>query len=299
LGGEGIYEEVGMDILIYGLIESVRLALMAIGFSLVYGISRLPNFAHGALYIAAAFVAWALFNAAGLPYAVSIVLSLIITAAIGAAIYRLVLIRVRGMPISEIIATYAIGLVMLEGFRWAGFRGLTYTLPTFVSGSTDIAGVTVDYQRLILVGVGMVLVLFLWLFTHYTKLGLSLRAIAQDERAALMLGIDSDRTALIALALGSALTGLAAVTILPLGNITVNQGYDALIFALAVAVVGGLGSWAGSIVAAFGLGFAQKLTVALLKPHFSMVVALAAILIVLIVKPSGLFGKQKELEERV
>ena len=128
---------------------------------------------------------------------------------------------------------------------------------------------------------------------------MSLRAIAQDERAALMLGIDSDRTALIALALGSALTGLAAVTILPLGNITVKYGYEVLIFALAVCVVGGLGSWPGSIVAAFVIGFAQKLTVAFFRPHFHMVVALAAIIIVLIVRPSGLFGRQKELEERV
>jgi branched-chain amino acid transport system permease protein len=286
-------------VLIYGLINSIILALMAVGFSLVYGISRLPNFAHGALYITAGFAAWALHNALDLPYAVSIVLSLIITAAIGAAIYQLVLIRVRGMPISEIIASYAIGLAMLEGFRWAGFRGMTYTLPAFVSGTADIAGVAVDYQRLIVVGIGTALVLSLWLFTHYTKLGLSLRAIAQDERAALMLGIDSDRTALIALALGSALTGLAAVTILPLGNITVKTGYDVLIFALAVCVVGGLGSWVGSIVAAFVIGFAQILTVAFFKPHFQMVVALAAIIIVLIARPSGLFGRQKELEERV
>jgi len=288
-----------MDILIYGLINSISLALMAVGFSLVYGISRLPNFAHGALYIMAGFVTWTFYNSLGLNYAVSILLSLIITTAIGAAIYQLVLIRIRGMPISEIIASYAIGVAILEGFRWAGFRGMTYIIPTFISGAVDIAGVTVDYQRIVLVGIGLAVVLFLWLFTHYTKVGLSLRAIAQDERAALMLGIDSDLTAVIALALGSTLAGLAAVTILPLGNITVKTGYDVLIFALAVCVVGGLGSWAGSILAAFVIGFAQILTVAFIKPHFQMVVALAAIIIVLIARPSGLFGRQKELEERV
>lgn len=288
-----------MDTFIYGLINSVILALMAVGFSLVYGTSRLPNFAHGALYITAGFITWALYNSLGLPYILSILLSLAITAAVGATIYQLILIRVRGIPTSEIIASYAIGLAMLEGFRWAGFKGMTYTLPVFVSGTVDIAGVTVDYQRLIVVGIGTTLVLSMWLFTHRTRLGLSLRAIAQDERAAMMLGIDSDRTALMALALGSALTGLAAVAILPLGNITVKTGYDVLIFALAVCVVGGLGSWAGSIVAAFVIGFAQILTVALLKPHFQMVVALAAIIIVLIVRPSGFFGRQKELEERV
>jgi branched-chain amino acid transport system permease protein len=203
------------------------------------------------------------------------------------------------MPISEIIATYAIALAILEGFRWAGFRGLTYTLPDFVSGTLNIGSVSVDYQRLIVVGAGIILIAALWLFTRYTRLGLSLRAIAQDERAALTLGIDSDRAAVIALGLGSALAGLAAVILLPLGNITVKTGYDVLIFSLAVCVVGGLGSWVGSIVAAFIIGYAQILTVAFFKPQFQAVVALAAILIVLIFKPSGLFGRQKELEERV
>jgi branched-chain amino acid transport system permease protein len=203
------------------------------------------------------------------------------------------------MPISEIIATYAIALAILEGFRWAGFRGLTYTLPDFVSGTLNIGSVSVDYQRLIVMGTGIILILALWLFTRYTRLGLSLRAIAQDERAALTLGIDSDRAAVIALGLGSALAGLAAVVLLPLGNITVKTGYDVLIFSLAVCVVGGLGSWVGSIVAAFVIGYAQILTVVFFKPQFQAVVALAAILIVLIFKPSGLFGRQKELEERV
>lgn len=288
-----------MDILIYGLINSVTLALMAIGFSLVYGISRLPNFAHGALFITTGFVAWVGYNTLGMNYALALLLAVATTAALGALIYRAVLIRIRGMPISEIIASYAIGLAILEAFRYLGFRGLTYTLPVFATGTMDVLGVTVDFQRLILVGIGFGLVLFLWFFTHRTRLGLSLTAIAQDEQAALMLGINSDRAAVTAMALGSALAGLAAITILPLGNITVTTGYDVLIFALAVCVVGGLGSWGGSILAAFVIGFAQILTVAFLKPHFHMVVAMAAILIVLIARPSGLFGRQKELEERV
>jgi branched-chain amino acid transport system permease protein len=288
-----------MDILIYGLINSLSLALMAVGFSLVYGVSRVPNFAHGALYITAGFITWVFLRSMGLPYALSVVLALLVIAVLGAAIYQLILVRVRGMPISEIIATYAIALAILEGFRWAGFRGLTYTLPSFIRGTTNIAGVTVDYQRIVVVITGLILILGLWAFTHYTRLGLSLRAIAQDERAALTLGIDSDRTAVIALALGSALAGLAAIVLLPLGNITVNTGYDVLIFSLAVCVVGGLGSWFGSIVAAFLIGYAQILTVALFRPHYQVVVALVAILVVLIFKPSGLFGQQKELEERV
>ena len=288
-----------MDILIYGIINSVSLALIAIGFSLVYGISRLPNFAHGALYVVTGFIVWSFLNFLHINYILSIILSLIITGIIGAAIYQFILIRVRGMAISEIIGSYAIGLAILEGFRWGGFKGMTYTLPVFIRGSIEISGIPVDFQRILVVLIGAVVVFLLWAFTHYNRIGLALRGMAQDERAAMMLGIDSDRMALIAMALGSILAGLAAIVLLPMGNIVVEAGYNVLIMAIAVCIVGGLGSWVGAILAAFLIGFAQIITVAYIESHFHMVVALLAIIITLILRPSGLFGRQKELEERV
>jgi branched-chain amino acid transport system permease protein len=288
-----------MDILIYGTINSVALALYALGFAMVYGISRLPNFAHGALYVLSGFITWSALNTLGFNYFVSILLSLLATGIIGAVIYRFFLIRVRGMEISEIIASYAIALAILEGLRWGGFKGMTYTLPVFISGSTTIAGISVDYQRLLVVAIGAVLVICLWLFTRFTRIGLALRGMAQDERAALMLGIDSDLMAVVAMGLGSSLAAFAAMLLLPLGNIVVESGYNVLILAIAVCIVGGIGSWAGAVLAAFIIGFAQILTVVYIGSHYQMVVALLAIILTLILKPSGLFGQQKELEERV
>jgi branched-chain amino acid transport system permease protein len=288
-----------MEVILYGVINSVTLALMALGFTLVYGISGLPNFAHGALYIITGFVIWSLINTLKLPYMAALFLSLLFTGLIGAAIYRFILIRIRGMATSEIIASYAIGLAILEGLRWGGFKGMTYTLPVFVEGSLTIMGVEVDYQRLLVVGIGIVVFTLLWLFTHFNRIGLALRAMAQDERAALMLGIDSDRMAVTSMFLGSILAGLAAVTLLPLGNIVVEAGYNVLIMAIAVCIVGGLGSWIGAIAASFLIGFLQILTVVYIEPHFQIVIALLAIIVTLILRPSGLFGRQKELEERV
>ncbi|MGD0488422.1 MAG: branched-chain amino acid ABC transporter permease [Syntrophorhabdales bacterium] len=288
-----------MEILIYGTINSIVLSLLSLGFALVYSISRLPNFAHGALYLTAGYIVWLLVNQAGLPYLPSIALGILATAAIGAIMYRFIIIRIRGMEISEIIGTYAIGLAIMEGLRWGGLRGMTYVLPVFVAGSTRIAGVSVDYQRLIIVGSGVLIFVLLFLFTRFNRIGLALRGIAQDERAAMMLGIDSDTTAIISLALGSGLAGFAAVLVLPLGNIVVEQGYNVLIFAVAVCVIGGLGSWGGTIIASFIIGFAQILTEIFVSSHFLMVVALLAIIVTLLIRPSGIFGKQKQLEERV
>ncbi len=288
-----------MDIIIYGIINSASLALMALGFTLVYGVSRLPNFAHGALYIIAGFATWLFLNRLGLPYPAAILAALGLIGFIGAAMYRFILIRIRGMAISEIIASYAIGLALLEGLRWGGLKGATFILPPFVEGGTEIFGVSVDYQRLILIGAGVVLVAGLWTFIHHTRLGLALKGMAQDERAAMTLGIDSDAMAVAAMALGAVFAGAAAVILLPLGNIVVESGYNVLIMAVAVCIVGGLGSWTGALLAAFLIGFAQILTVVHLGAHYQVVVALLAIIITLIIKPSGLFGRQKELEERV
>jgi branched-chain amino acid transport system permease protein len=288
-----------MDIIIYGVVNSVTLALMALGFTLVYGVSRLPNFAHGALYVLTGYVAWLLLNRVGLNYFVSIVLALAFTGLIGAAMYQFILVRVRGMAISEIIASYAVGLAILEGLRWGGLKGATFTLPPFIEGSVELFGVSIDFQRLLVVVIGAALFALLWLFVSRTRLGLALKGMAQDERAALTLGIDSDFMAVVAMALGSVLAGIAGLVLLPLGNIVVEAGYNVLIMAVAVCIVGGLGSWTGAILAAFLIGFAQILTVVYLGTHYQVVVALIAIIITLILRPSGLFGQQKQLEERV
>jgi branched-chain amino acid transport system permease protein len=294
-----------MDVLIYGIVNSIVFALIALGFTLVYGVSRVPNFAHGSIYILVGFLTWSFVNDLKMNYALAIVVSLAIAAAIGLFIYQFILIRLRGMPTSEIIASFAVSLIILEGLRMqgiAGFKGFIgpfYVLRPFIEGKLKIAGVFVDYQRLIIIAAGVALVIVLWLFTHHTKMGLSLRAIAQDEQAAMMLGVNSDRMAMISLSIGSALAGLAAVTILPLGNITAETGYRVLIYALAVCIIGGLGSWVGAVLASFVIGFAMKLSTAIFGAMWESVVLVGTIILILLFKPSGLLGKQKELEERV
>jgi branched-chain amino acid transport system permease protein len=294
-----------MDIVIYGTVNSVVFALIAVGFTLVYGVSRIPNFAHGSIYVLVGFLTWSFVNDLKINYALAILVSLTIAAVLGFIIYRLILIRLRGMATSEIIASFAVSLIILEGLRMqgiAGFKGFIgpfYVLHPFIEGKLNIFGVFVDYQRLIIMGGGLAVVAFLWFFTHHTKMGLSLRAIAQDERAAMMLGVNSDKTAMISLSIGSALAGLAAVIILPLGSVTVEAGYKVLIYALAVCIIGGLGSWAGAVLASFVIGFAMKISTALFGAVWESVVLVGTIIFILLFRPSGLLGKQKELEERV
>jgi branched-chain amino acid transport system permease protein len=240
-----------------------------------------------------------LLNLLHLPYFLSALLSILFTTLLGALMYRFVLLRVRGQALSEVIATFGIGLAILELFQYLGFVGYEYTLPEFIDQSFFILGAFVDMQRILIVIFGVLLIFALWLFTHHTSLGLAFRGIAQDERTALSLGIDSDWIATLAVSFGAGLAAISATIIIPLSSIAPSEGYEVLIKALAVCIIGGLGSTGGVIVASFIIGFAERFTDSYISSHWTMIVSLAAILIVLIVKPSGLFGEQKELEERI
>ncbi len=286
-------------VLIYGLINSVIMVLVAMGFNLTFGISGVANFAYGALYIMAGFLCWSLLSSLGLPYLLAAALSVAATALLAGLLFRFVLLRVRGLVISEVIATFGVGLAILELFRYLGFIGFEYTLPVWLDFYLEMGDIVIDGQRLMILAMGAGLTLFLWAFTRFTRTGRAFRGIAQDERTALTLGINTDLVAAFAVAFGAGYAALAALVILPLGTIAVGEGYDVLVNALAVCIVGGLGSTLGVIVAAFLIGFAQTFTATYGGTHWMMIVSLAALLIILVIKPSGLFGKQKELEERI
>ncbi len=288
-----------LTIIIFGLVNSAVLALTAMGFSLTFGLSGVANFAHGGLYIFSGYISWLLFNSLGLSFMVSTILAVVMAGIAGALIYRMVIMPVRGIVLSEVIATFAVGVAILELFRWLGFVTYEFNLRPFIKGSVEIAGVALDYQRLLIIGIGLAVAGILWYFTHHTKMGLAIRGMAQNEYTALSIGIESDWAATLSLALGGALAAVAALTILPLGIISINIGYDVLLIALAVTVLGGLESTTGMIVGALILGFAMTITSNLFGPQWMEAVYLGAIVLVLAFKPSGLFGKSKELEERV
>ena len=176
---------------------------------------------------------------------------------------------------------------------------MEYSIPVFIDTSIEMGSVVLDVQRLLIVMLGIAMAAFLWFFTHHTRTGLRFRGIAQDERTALSLGINSDRAAMLSVSMGSACAAIAAIFILPLGTINVEQGYSVLINALAVCIVGGLGSTGGLVLASFLIGYAQTFTVTYLESHWVMLVPLISIFSILVIKPSGIFGKHKELAERL
>ncbi|TDA67523.1 MAG: branched-chain amino acid ABC transporter permease [Clostridia bacterium] len=287
------------SVLIYGLVNGAVIMLTSLGFSLTFGLSGVANLAHGGIYLLSGCLAWILLNTLGLPFLPAAVITMVLAGLLGAGVYWLVLQRVRGLALSEMIVTFTIGIGILEFLRWAGFVTYDFNLPVIIKGSLTIAGVIVDYQRLLVIGVGVLIAVLLWFFSHHTKIGLALRGMAQDEYTALSVGIDSDWAAALSMALGHMIVAMAAIMILPLGLISINVGYDVLTMVLAVTILGGLESTAGLTLASLILGYATAATGMYLNPQWTQVVYLAAIVLVLALRPSGLLGKFKELEERV
>jgi len=285
-------------VLIYGFINSVTLMLIASGFSLAYGVSGIANFAYGAFYVLTGFLVVLFSNTLGLPYFLAILFSLFLMTGLGIVMYWVALLRIKGSVLSEIIATFGLGVVILECLRGRGLIGF-YNIQPFVRGGFEIAGVGLDYQRLFIVGIGLGSLLFLWLFSRRNRFGLGLRAMAQDEETALCLGMNVDRLAILGMALSSALVAVAAFTILPLGALMIDQGYNILIVAVGVGIVGGLGSILGIMLASFILGYSQQVVATYIGAHYVMLVIFVAMLAILVIRPSGLLGKLKELEERV
>lgn len=284
--------------LVYALVNSAALAVMAIGFTLTFGISGVANFAYGAYYVLAAYCTWYLYNMLSLPYFLAGLVSILFVAALGGLSYRFVLLRIHGQVISEVIATFAMGLLILELLVFfAG--GYGRELPVFWDHSVQIGRTYIDVHRIMIIALCAVLVGGLWVFTRHTRTGLAFRGIAQEERTSLTLGINSDWIGTLSVSMGVALAGVAAIAIFPLETVTTIAGYGVMINALAVCIIGGMGSTTGLVLASLLMGFAQKASDIYLGSNYRMVVSMAAILLILFFKPSGLLGKQKELEERI
>ena len=288
-----------LSVLLYGLVQAAILLLVALGFSVTFGLSGIPNFAHGGVYILSGFVCWYLLRQLAWPHLLAAAGGVAVAAVVGVLLYWLVIRPVRRLVLAEVIATFAAGVAMLELFRWMGLVTYDFNLPPVVAGSVTLGELTVDAHRLAVVAAAAGLGLLLWWFGRATRTGLALRAMAQEEYTALSLGVREDVVATVSVALGSALAAVAAVLVLPLGLISINLGYDAMLVALAVTVVGGTERTAGLVLAALLLGMTTVAASVVLGPHWSEVIYLAAIVAVLAVRPSGILGRLKELEERV
>ncbi len=286
------------EIIINGLINGSIYALLAIGFSLIFGVARVVNIAHTALYMTTAYLIYLGLHYWGWPAPLAVLLAILLTIIVGLVCYHLFIRPIREHESAVLIATIALAMVIQEIFL-LGFGGHYLGVPPLATGYLILGGVKVARQHLLALGVAVLALIATWFLLLKTKVGLGIRCTAQDREVANLMGINVNREIMMALGISVAMAALAGAIVAPLSVIDPHMWMHPLIMMLAIVVLGGLGSIKGSFIASYILGFAEAVVVfavpmgAFLKGP----VALSIMILVLVIRPEGLFGVAFE-EER-
>ena len=270
-------------------------ALVAIGYTMVYGIAKMINFAHGDIIMVGSYVALLFFQSSGLPVWGVIAATAAVSAVLGVTIERLAYKPLRGgSRMSALITTIGVSLMLQNGFLLI-FGSSPKPFPNHFTGEGfTLGGVTVSRLTAITLVVTVVLMVLLTLFVNRTRVGKAMRAVSEDQGAAQLMGINIDTSISITFAIGSALAAVAAVlysSTYPL--ITPSMGSMLGLRAFIAAVIGGIGVIPGAMIGGFIIGIAEALIKRYISSAMADAIVFALLIIVLLVKPSGLLGRNE------
>ncbi|MCX6009080.1 MAG: branched-chain amino acid ABC transporter permease [Chloroflexi bacterium] len=274
-------------------------ALLAVGFSLIFGVARMINLAHTAFFMLAAYGMFFCSYQLGLDPISSIILSIVVTTLIAVASYKLFIDRVREHQVTVLLITIALAMVFQELMLLA-FTATFREAPTLIPGYLEVLGVRITYQRLLSVGIVLVVLLCVWAVLSRTKLGIAIRATAQDAEIANLMGINVSRILLITMGIAAALAAVSGIVVAPLWVVYPYMWLSPLVMVMAIVTLGGLGSIKGSVIGAFIIALVETSVVFLIPAgaFLKLAFALLAMVIILVVRPEGLFGVIFE-EERL
>ena len=286
------------DIILTTLINGSTYALLAIGFSLIFGVARIVNIAHTAFYMVAAYCIFYGTHRLGVHPVLAALMAIILVMVLGLICYRLFIEPIREHEAAVLIATIALAMVFQE-IMMLIFTGDFRTVPPLVPGYLEISGIKISYQQLLTIASAAVILAGVWTFLARTRLGLAIRATAQDREVANLMGMNEARIAMMTLMISVALAALTGAVVLPLSVLNPHMWMAPLIMMMAVVVLGGLGSLKGSFAGAYILALSEALVVFLIPKGAFLrnSVALSIMILVLLLRPEGLFGVAFE-EER-
>ena len=277
------------QVIMNSIILGLTLALMGIGLTLIYGILLVVNFAHGEFYMLGAVLLYYVTADAGLGYWISAAVAILAVGALGWILEVLVFRRFHGDLIGGAIAAIAL-TVGIQSITWEVWGPRTRAVRAPVHGEVHIFGAIVTDERLLAAVISLVTILALAWFIKYHRLGKAMRAVSQDAEAARVQGISSMKISAMAFGVATGLAALAGVLVAPTTFVNPAMGSIPLTFAFIVVIIGGMGSVAGSLIASMIIGLQQNLTALWLGEQWSICIAFALAIVVLIVSPRGLMG---------
>ena len=277
-----------VQVFVNGLMLGLTYVLIASGFSLIYGIMRLLNFAHGEFYMLGAFATYLLCERLGVNYFAAMVLSMIIIAVLGILVYRFFFRPFRDQHDPSLVI--ALGIAMLiGGLALLVFGEKDKSISPVFSGVIKVLGATLSMERVVVIIMAIILMAALTLYIKFSKTGQAMRAVSQDREAAALQGIGVDSTFMLCMAISSALAGAAGALLAPLFFVNPFLGMHAVLKALVVVVIGGLGSIPGAIAGGLLLGFVESFGNTFLG-DITEILGFVMVMLVLLFRPQGLFG---------
>jgi branched-chain amino acid transport system permease protein len=294
--------------LLIGLINGSFYALLSLGLAVIFGMLNIVNFAHGALYMMGAFVAYWLLQGAPIelmngarfdllfgfrvPYWGALVLAPVVVGAFGALIERTLLVRLRGLdPLYSLLLTFGVAL-MIQGLfqNYFGASGMPYAIPAQLSGAHNLGFMFLPNYRAWVIGFSAFVCFATWFLIEKTRVGAYLRAATENPTMTRAFGLNVPRMITLTYGFGVGLAALAGVLAAPINQVRPGMGADIIAVVFAVVVIGGMGSILGSIITGFTLGVVEGLT-KVFYPEASNTVVFVIMAVVLLIKPAGLFGK--------
>ncbi|WP_053363749.1 branched-chain amino acid ABC transporter permease [Bacillus sp. FJAT-27251] len=284
-----------MEILIQQLFNGLTIgsvySLVALGLTLVYGILHIPNFAHGALYMMGGYVTLTMMTSQGLHYWLAIAVSAIVVGLLAVLMERLVFHPLRhAPPIHDKIAAIGILLFLeaLAQFIW----GAEYqTMASPYGQIINVAGVTLTMQRLLIIIAAVAVMIFLYVFLKKTYTGATIIAMSQNREGANLVGINTNRVAMLTFLISGALAAIACSIAAPINLVFPGMGHLVITKAFVIIILGGMGSIPGAIAGGYILGFTESLGATYISNDYKDLIAFVLLVLILTIRPKGLFAK--------
>ncbi|HEY0448241.1 branched-chain amino acid ABC transporter permease [Actinophytocola sp.] len=275
--------------LVNGVVQGAVYVLVAIGLSLVFGVLKVVNFAHGEFYVVGGFAAYVATTTFGWPYWLGVVLAAVAGLVVGGVAERLAIRPLRKAPEDSVfLSTFGLSLVLLYGVKLL-LGGRPRPVPTSFERNFSFGGVVISSQQIFVLVVTAVLVCVLFLALQRSYLGLMLRAVALDRSTGALMGLNVERLYWGAFAVAAALAAVAGAAVAPMFSINPFSGQDILITAFIVVVIAGLGSLPGAVIVGLGLGVAEAMAAGYLPEGSRQWVPYVLVVAVLLLRPQGLF----------
>ena len=280
--------------LLLGLVNGSFYAMLSLGLAVIFGLLGIVNFAHGALYMIGAYVAWLGLETFGLNYWAALIVSPLVVGALGLVVERTLLKQLYKIdPIYGLLLTFGLSLIAEGIFRdQFGVSGQQYAVPELLQGATNLGFMVLPNYRGFVVFASLTVCLATWWLIERTRLGSYLRAGTENPALVQAFGVNVPLMVMLTYAFGAGLAAIAGVLAAPVIQITPLMGSNLIIVVFAVVVIGGMGSILGSILTGLVLGLIEGLT-KVFYPEASNIVVFVIMAIVLIIRPAGLFGKER------